>query len=36
MMSILDTYFHSPVSVPFWTERQGYRRRSLIVNKPLL
>jgi GNAT superfamily N-acetyltransferase len=35
MMSTLDTYSRSPVSVPFWTEREGYRRRSLIVNKPL-
>ena len=36
MMSILGHLLHSPVSVPSGTERQGYRRRSLIVNKPLL
>lgn len=31
----LDTYAHSPVSVPFYEERMGYRRRSIVFQKRL-
>jgi hypothetical protein len=27
-VSTLDTYIHSPVSVPFYANRMGYERRS--------
>jgi GNAT superfamily N-acetyltransferase len=30
-----DTYADSPVSVPFWQERMGYRPRSLVMWKRL-
>ena len=29
------TYHEGPVSVPFWTERSGYKRRSLNVRRTL-
>jgi GNAT superfamily N-acetyltransferase len=29
----LDTYAHSPVSVPFYEERMGYQRRSIVFQK---
>jgi GNAT superfamily N-acetyltransferase len=29
----LDTYAHSPVSVPFYEERMGYTRRSIVFQK---
>jgi GNAT superfamily N-acetyltransferase len=32
----LDTYAHSPVSVPFYEERMGYQRRSIIFQKRLV
>lgn len=35
VISITGTYLGSPLSVPFWTERQGYRQRSVVLNKPL-
>jgi GNAT superfamily N-acetyltransferase len=31
----LDTYIHSPVSVPFYEERMGYERRSVVFQKQL-
>jgi GNAT superfamily N-acetyltransferase len=31
----LDTYAHSPVSVPFYEDRMGYQRRSIIFQKRL-
>jgi GNAT superfamily N-acetyltransferase len=31
----LDTYAHSPVSVPFYEDRMGYQRRSIIFQKEL-
>jgi GNAT superfamily N-acetyltransferase len=31
----LDTYAHSPVSVPFYEDRMGYQRRSIIFQKQL-
>ena len=31
----LDTWVNSPSSVPFWEERMGYDRRSIIFRKPL-
>ena len=31
----LDTYAHSPVSVPFYEERMGYERRSIVFQKNL-
>jgi ribosomal protein S18 acetylase RimI-like enzyme len=29
------TYLHSPVAIPFWERRMGYRRRSVILAKRL-
>jgi GNAT superfamily N-acetyltransferase len=34
-VALLDTFYDSPVSVPFWEKRMGYRRRSIIFRKPL-
>ena len=31
----LDTYAGSPVSVPFYEQRMGYQRRSIVFQKPL-
>jgi GNAT superfamily N-acetyltransferase len=31
----LDTYADSPVSVPFYEQRMGYHRRSIVFAKPL-
>ena len=31
----LDTYAHSPVSVPFYEEHMGYQRRSIVFQKRL-
>lgn len=31
----LDTYAHSPVSVPFYEERMGYQRRAIVFQKRL-
>ena len=31
----LDTYAHSPVSVPFYEDRMGYQRRSIVFQKQL-
>ena len=31
----LDTYVHSPVSVPFYERHMGYQRRSILFQKPL-
>jgi GNAT superfamily N-acetyltransferase len=33
--SLLDTWADSPVSVPFWERRMGYRRRSIVFRKAL-
>ncbi|MEN3341069.1 MAG: hypothetical protein V7644_473 [Actinomycetota bacterium] len=30
-----ETYLQSPVSIPFWEERMGYRRRSVKLTKRL-
>jgi GNAT superfamily N-acetyltransferase len=30
-----DTYLDSPVSIPFWEQRMGYRRRSVRLTKRL-
>ena len=35
VVAICDTYIDSPLSVPFWEERMGYTRRSIIFRKPL-
>lgn len=35
VISTTGTYLRSPLSLPFWTERQGYCRRSVVLNKPL-
>ena len=32
----LDTYAHSPVSVPFYEDHMGYARRSIVYQKRLL
>jgi GNAT superfamily N-acetyltransferase len=34
-LSSTDTYVESPLSVPFWQERMGYRPRSLVLWKRL-
>jgi GNAT superfamily N-acetyltransferase len=34
-VSLCDTYYDSPQSVPFWEERMAYRRRGIIFRKPL-
>jgi GNAT superfamily N-acetyltransferase len=34
-VAVCDTYIGSPLSVPFWEERMGYARRSIIFRKPL-
>jgi GNAT superfamily N-acetyltransferase len=34
-VALLDTWADSPVSVPFWERRMGYRRRSLVLRKRL-
>jgi GNAT superfamily N-acetyltransferase len=34
-VSRLDTYADSPVSVPFYEDRMGYRRRSIVFQKRL-
>jgi len=31
----LDTYIGSPLSVPFYEERMGYRRQAVIFRKAL-
>jgi len=31
----LDTYAHSPVSIPFYEQRMGYQRRGIVFDKPL-
>jgi GNAT superfamily N-acetyltransferase len=34
-LAVLDTYLHSPVSVPFYEQGMGYRRQSLSFSKSL-
>jgi GNAT superfamily N-acetyltransferase len=34
-VAVCDTHVDSPVSIPFWEERMGYRRRAVILRKPL-
>ena len=34
-VAVTDTYHASPLSMPFWTERMGYRPRSVSLRKPL-
>jgi GNAT superfamily N-acetyltransferase len=34
-VAICDTYIDSPLSVPFWEARMGYRRRAIVLRKPL-
>ena len=34
-MVSLDTYAHSPVSVPFYERHMGYQRRSIAFAKAL-
>jgi GNAT superfamily N-acetyltransferase len=34
-VALLDTFYESPLSVPFWEERMGYARRSIIFRKRL-
>ena len=34
-VALCDTYIDSPMSVPFWEERMGYKRRSIRLRKPL-
>jgi GNAT superfamily N-acetyltransferase len=34
-VALCDTYVGSPVSMPFWEKRMGYRRRAVIFRKRL-
>ena len=34
-VALCDTYIGSPVSMPFWEQRMGYRRRAVIFRKQL-
>jgi GNAT superfamily N-acetyltransferase len=34
-IALCDTYLDSPVSLPFWEQRMGYRRRSVRLTKRL-
>ena len=34
-IAVTDTYHASPLSMPFWTERMGYRPRSVSLRKTL-
>jgi GNAT superfamily N-acetyltransferase len=34
-VAVCDTYINSPLSVPFWEDRMGYERQSIIFRKPL-
>ena len=34
-VAICDTYIDSPLSMPFWETRMGYRRQAVIFRKPL-
>jgi GNAT superfamily N-acetyltransferase len=34
-VALCDTYIDSPLSVPFWEQRMGYKRRSIRLRKPL-
>lgn len=35
VIALLDTYGESPVSLPFYERRMGYRRRNVRLRKPL-
>jgi GNAT superfamily N-acetyltransferase len=35
VLVMCDTWLDSPVSLPFWEGRMGYRRRAVILEKPL-
>ena len=34
-VALCDTWIDSPLSVPFWEEGMGYRRRAIVFRKPL-
>jgi GNAT superfamily N-acetyltransferase len=34
-VALLDTFYDSPLSVPFWEKRMRYTRRAIIFRKPL-
>lgn len=34
-VAVCDTYLDSPMSVPFWESRMGYRRRAIVLRKEL-
>jgi GNAT superfamily N-acetyltransferase len=35
VVALCDTFIDSPMSVPFWEQRMGYKRRAVIFRKPL-
>jgi GNAT superfamily N-acetyltransferase len=35
VVALCDTFIDSPMSVPFWEARMGYKRRAIIFRKPL-
>jgi ribosomal protein S18 acetylase RimI-like enzyme len=35
VVALCDTYIDSDLSVPFWEQRMGYKRRSIRLRKPL-
>jgi GNAT superfamily N-acetyltransferase len=36
VVSTLDTWIESPLSMPFWERRMGYQRKNVIFRKPLV
>ena len=35
VIALLDTYSESPISIPFYEQRMGYRRRAVHLRKSL-
>jgi GNAT superfamily N-acetyltransferase len=35
VVAVCDTYIDSPLSIPFWEQRMGYKRRAVVLRKPL-
>jgi hypothetical protein len=33
-VAVTDTYISSPVSIPLWEEKMGYRPRAVLLRKP--
>jgi hypothetical protein len=35
LVAVCDTFIESPLSVPFWERRMGYKRRAIIFRNRL-